>query len=202
MNKDRYLVVVSGPSGCGKDTVVKTMREKHPEIEVSVSATSRAMREGEAEGVNYYYMTRETFQQKVQAGEILEYTQYNGNLYGTPKHEVDTRIAQGRTVILVIEVEGAGNIRKLYPEALTIFLLPPSMEELENRLRSRGTESEEAIQGHAGERRPGNLCRKAVPNDPGVPEGLSLGGEKNTVEGRAFHEHGTGGRGQCHLPFR
>lgn len=93
------------------------------------------------------------------------------------------------------------------------------MEELENRLRSRGTESEEAIQGrmatarreveqaplvhgHSGERRPGNLCRKAVPNDPGVPEGLSLGGEKNTVEGRAFHEHGTGGRGQCHLPFR
>ena len=147
MNKDRYLVVVSGPSGCGKDTVVKTMREKHPEIEVSVSATSRAMREGEAEGVNYYYMTREEFQQKVQAGEILEYTQYNGNLYGTPKHEVDTRIAQGRTVILVIEVEGAGNIRKLYPEALTIFLLPPSMEELENRLRSRGTETEEAIQG-------------------------------------------------------
>ena len=146
MNKDRYLVVVSGPSGCGKDTVVKTMREKHPEIEVSVSATSRAMREGEAEGVNYYYMTRETFQQKVQAGEILEYTQYNGNLYGTPKHEVDTRIAQGRTVILVIEVEGAGNIRKLYPEALTIFLLPPSMEELENRLRSRGTEDEETIQ--------------------------------------------------------
>ena len=145
MNKDRYLVVVSGPSGCGKDTVVKTMREKHPEIEVSVSATRRAMREGEAEGVNYYYMTREEFQQKVQAGEILEYTQYNGNLYGTPKHEVDTRIAPGRTVILVIEVEGAGNIRKLYPEALTIFLLPPSMEELEHRLRSRGTESEETI---------------------------------------------------------
>ena len=111
------------------------MREKHPEIEVSVSATSRAMREGEAEGVNYYYLTRETFQQKVQAGEILEYTQYNGNLYGTPKHEVDTRIAQGRTVILVIEVEGAGNIRKLYPEALTIFLLPPSTQELERRLR-------------------------------------------------------------------
>ena len=83
----------------------------------------------------------------IYTGEILEYTQYNGNLYGTPKHEVDTRIAQGRTVILVIEVEGAGNIRKLYPEALTIFLLPPSMEELENRLRSRGTESEEAIQG-------------------------------------------------------
>ena len=144
---DGSFMVMVGPSGCGKDTVVKTMREKHPEIEVSVSATSRAMREGEAEGVNYYYMTREEFQQKVQAGEILEYTQYNGNLYGTPKHEVDTRIAQGRTVILVIEVEGAGNIRKLYPEALTIFLLPPSMEELENRLRSRGTETEEAIQG-------------------------------------------------------
>ena len=146
MNKDRYLVVVSGPSGCGKDTVVKTMREKHPEIEVSVSATSRAMREGEAEGVNYYYMTREEFQQKVQAGEILEYTQYNGNLYGTPKHEVDTRIAQGRTVILVIEVEGAGNIKKMYPGATTIFVLPPDMEELERRLRNRGTENEETIQ--------------------------------------------------------
>ena len=147
MNKDRYLVVVSGPSGCGKDTVVRRLRALHPEIELSVSATSRPMRAGEAEGVDYYYMSREEFQQKIQAGEILEHAEYSGNLYGTPKSEVDKRIGQGRTVVLVIEVEGAGNIRKLYPEALTIFLLPPSMEELENRLRSRGTESEEAIQG-------------------------------------------------------
>ena len=147
MNKDRYLVVVSGPSGCGKDTVVHRLRALHPEIELSVSATSRPMRAGEAEGVDYYYMSREEFQQKIQAGEILEHAEYSGNLYGTPKSEVDKRIGQGRTVVLVIEVEGAGNIRKLYPEALTIFLLPPSMEELENRLRSRGTETEEAIQG-------------------------------------------------------
>ena len=146
MNKDRYLVVVSGPSGCGKDTVVKTMREKHPEIEVSVSATSRAMWEGEAEGVNYYYMTREEFQQKVQAGEILEYTQYNGNLYGTPKSEVDKRIGQGRTVVLVIEVEGAANIKRQYPGSTTIFICPPSMEELESRLRGRGTDTPESIQ--------------------------------------------------------
>ena len=147
MNKDRYLVVVSGPSGSGKDTVVNRLRQLHPEIEVSVSATSRAMRPGEAEGVNYYYMTREQFEQKLAAGEILEHTCYCGNYYGTPKSEVDRRIEQGITVVLVIEVEGAGNIRRLYPEATTIFVAPPSLEELEHRLRGRGTESEEAIQG-------------------------------------------------------
>jgi len=147
MHQDRYLVVISGPSGCGKDTVVSKMREVHPEIEISISATSRPMRNGEAEGVNYYYKSREEFRDMVEKGEILEYTQYNGNYYGTPKAEVDRRIAQGRTVILVIEVEGAGNIRRLYPEATTVFLLPPSMEELEARLRGRGTETEEVIAG-------------------------------------------------------
>ncbi len=146
MNKDRYLVVVSGPSGCGKDTVVRRLRALHPEIELSVSATSRPMRAGEAEGVDYYYMSREEFQQKIQAGEILEHAEYSGNLYGTPKSEVDKRIGQGRTVVLVIEVEGAGNIRKLYPEATTVFLMPPSMEQLEARLRGRGTEDEASIQ--------------------------------------------------------
>ena len=146
MNKDRYLVVVSGPSGCGKDTVVHRLRALHPEIELSVSATSRPMRAGEAEGVDYYYMSREEFQQKIQAGEILEHAEYSGNLYGTPKSEVDKRIGQGRTVVLVIEVEGAGNIRKLYPEATTVFLMPPSIEQLEARLRGRGTEDEASIQ--------------------------------------------------------
>lgn len=147
MDKDRYLVVVSGPSGSGKDTVVNRLRQMHPEIELSVSATSRAMRPGEAEGVNYYYMTREQFEARLAAGEILEHTCYCGNYYGTPKAEVDRRIGQGKTVVLVIEVEGAGNIRRMYPEATTVFITPPSLEELEHRLRGRGTESEEAIQG-------------------------------------------------------
>lgn len=146
MNKDRYLVVVSGPSGSGKDTVVNRLRQLHPEIEISVSATSRAMRPGETEGVNYYYMTRDQFEAKLAAGEILEHTCYCGNYYGTPKSEVDRRIAAHTTVILVIEVVGATNIKRLYPGATTIFIQPPSYAELEERLRRRGTESEQAIQ--------------------------------------------------------
>ena len=147
MNNEQYLVVVSGPSGSGKDTVVSRLMAQHPEIEISVSATTRDKRPGEQEGVNYYYLTVPAFEQKIADGEILEYTQYCGNYYGTPKSEVDRRIEQGITVVLVIEVEGAGNIRRLYPEATTIFVAPPSLEELEHRLRGRGTESEEAIQG-------------------------------------------------------
>lgn len=147
MNNEQYLVVVSGPSGSGKDTVVSRLMARHPEIEISVSATTRDKRPGEQEGVNYYYLTVPAFEQKIADGEILEYTRYCGNYYGTPKSEVDRRIEQGITVVLVIEVEGAGNIRRLYPEATTIFVAPPSLEELEHRLRGRGTESEDAIQG-------------------------------------------------------
>ena len=145
MNKERHLVVISGPSGCGKDPVVKYLRKVHPEIEVSVSATTRAPRSGEKEGVDYYYMSRAQFEDKVKNGEILEYAQYDKNFYGTPKSEVDRRIENGITVVLVIEVEGAGNIRRLYPDCNTIFVRPPSYEELESRLRGRGTETEESI---------------------------------------------------------
>lgn len=126
MNKERHLVVISGPSGCGKDTVVKYLRKVHPEIEVSVSATTRAPRSGEKEGVDYYYMSRAQFEDKVKNGEILEYAQYDKNFYGTPKSEVDRRIENGITVVLVIEVEGAGNIRRLYPDCNTIFVRPPA----------------------------------------------------------------------------
>lgn len=145
MNRERYLVVVSGPSGAGKDTVVKKLREAHPEIEFSVSATTRGMRAGEQDGVDYHYLTNEEFERRIAAGEILEYTNYCGNYYGTPKSEVDRRIAGGRTVVLVIEVEGAGNIKRIYPDATAVFIRPPSLEELEHRLRARGTETEESI---------------------------------------------------------
>lgn len=146
MNQERYLVVVSGPSGAGKDTVVRYMRGQHPEIEFSVSATTRAMRPGEQDGVDYHYMSAAEFERRIAAGEILEYTQYCGNYYGTPKSEVDRRIAAGHTVVLVIEVEGAANIKRVYPNATTVFIRPPSIEELERRLRARGTETEESIQ--------------------------------------------------------
>ncbi|MEG1745221.1 MAG: guanylate kinase [Ruthenibacterium sp.] len=145
MNNARYLLVVSGPSGAGKDTVVSALREKHPEIAISVSATTRAMREGEQNGVNYHYMTRDAFEQKITAGEMLEYASYCGNYYGTPKSEVDARIEKATTVVLVIEVQGAANIKRLYPACTTVFICPPNSAELENRLRGRGTESEQSI---------------------------------------------------------
>ena len=145
MNNEKHLIVLSGPSGSGKDTVTAKLVENHPEIEVSVSATSRAARDGEAEGVNYYYMDGDTFKAKITEGDILEYTNYCGNYYGTLKSEIDKRLTKGIDVILVIEVEGAANIRRLYPNAKLVFITPPSFEELETRLRGRGTDDEDAI---------------------------------------------------------
>jgi len=145
MNNGEHLIVLSGPAGSGKDTVVAKLIEQHPEIEVSVSMTTRDKRPGEREGVNYYYVTTEEFERRIRDGEVLEHTNYCGNYYGTPKSEVDRRIAAGIDVVLIIEVEGAGNIKRIYPDAKLIFVRPPSFEELERRLRGRKTESEEKI---------------------------------------------------------
>ena len=119
--------------------MVKALREAHPEIEKTVSATTRAPRPGEQEGVDYYYRTREQFQQLLENDQVVEHNFYNGNYYGTLKSEVEKRLEAGKVVVLVIDVHGAANIRR-------VFLLPPSVEELEHRLRGRGTETEESIQ--------------------------------------------------------
>ena len=145
MKGESYLFVVSGPSGVGKDSVMTCLRQAHPEIEKTISATTRPPRAGEAEGVNYYYRTEEEFRQLAAQGQILESNRYNGYLYGTLRAEVERRMAAGKLTLLNIDVHGAANIKRLYPGATIVFLLPPTFEVLEQRLRGRGTDSEEAI---------------------------------------------------------
>lgn len=151
MNKDRYLLVISGPSGSGKDSVVAKLMALCPGLECSVSATTRPPREGEVEGVHYFFLSKEEFERRIQQGDLLEYTNYVGNYYGTLKSQVDARLARGVTCVLVIEVEGAAHVKSQYPGCTMVFLKPPSLEELERRLRGRGTESEERVQNR--------LCR-------------------------------------------
>ena len=140
------LLVISGPSGSGKDTVVKRLAQLNCNIGVCVSATSRAMRPGEIDGVDYFFLTRDEFERRIQNGEILEHTQYVGNLYGTPKSQVDDILAAGKSAVFIIEVEGAFNIKRMYKDALLVFLMPPSVEELEKRLRTRKTDDDAAIE--------------------------------------------------------
>lgn len=144
--KTGQVIVISAPSGAGKDTVVKELMKNSPDKRwVSVSATSRAPREGEKEGVDYYYLSKEEFEQKIEEGFFLEYTNYAGNYYGTPKKYIKEKVDKGIDVILIIEIEGATNIKKLIPEAVFIFIMPPSLKELVRRLKKRGTESNEKI---------------------------------------------------------
>ncbi|MCL2023909.1 MAG: guanylate kinase [Oscillospiraceae bacterium] len=140
------LIIFSGASGCGKDTVLDEMLKQDPSLCKSISLTTRPPREEEADGVDYYFITNEELWEKEKRGEVLECAPYVGYYYGTPKKYVDEMLAQGKNVILKIEVEGAAKVRKLRPDALSIFLLPPSAEVLEKRLRNRGTDSEEKIQ--------------------------------------------------------
>ncbi len=147
MAKKGILLVISGFSGAGKGTIVNRLIEKYDEYELSISMTSRAPRPGDVEGVNYFFVSREEFEKTIAENGLLEYAQYCGNYYGTPRAFVEKKLSEGRNVILEIEIQGATNIKKAFPESLLIFVTPPSAGELERRLRSRGTETEEAIKG-------------------------------------------------------
>lgn len=139
------LVVLAGPSGVGKGTVRERVFEELPDARLSVSATTRAARPGEEAGVHYHFVDRDDFERRITGGELLEWAEYVGNLYGTPLREVEEEIAAGRVVFLDIEVQGALQVKQRRPDALMIFLVPPSWEELERRLRSRGTEDESTL---------------------------------------------------------
>ncbi|MBR0385154.1 MAG: guanylate kinase [Erysipelotrichaceae bacterium] len=147
MKKKGLLVVISGPSGVGKGTV----RDKfinNPELNLaySISMTSRPRREGERDGIDYYFVTRERFEEAIANNELLEWTEFVGNYYGTPAANVESLRSIGKNVLLEIEVEGAMAVKAKCPDALTIFIIPPSMEELEKRIRGRRTEAEEIVQ--------------------------------------------------------
>ena len=145
MVNEKKLVVLSGPSGCGKDTVLKELKKIRKDITNSISFTTRSPREGEKDGVNYYFITKEDFRTRLEAGRVLEYNEYAGNIYGTPKDELEKMLSTGKTVIMVIDVHGGANVKKAYPGCMLAFLLPPSLEELERRIRDRGLNSEEDI---------------------------------------------------------
>ncbi len=139
------LIVVSAPAGCGKDTILEQALAKNDNLFYSVSATSRGIRPNETDGISYHFRTREQFENMIKNGELLEYTEYCGNYYGTPKKAVEDMLAAGKDVILKIEVEGAANVKKMFPDCTMIFILPPSFGELDRRLHKRGTEDEETI---------------------------------------------------------
>lgn len=145
MNKKGTLVLFSGPSGVGKDTVLEVVLNKNRDLQKSISLTTRDIRENEMDGKDYYFITQSAFDEMVKNNEVLEFAQYGNNFYGTPKAPIDKWLSEGKTIILKIEVQGAKKIKELYPDAVGIFIMPPSMEELEKRLRLRGTESEDDI---------------------------------------------------------
>ncbi len=146
INKKGLLLVVSGPSGTGKGTICKDIVAKHEDINLSISATTRNPRVGEVEGKSYFFKTKEEFEAMVDRGEFLEHAMIYDNYYGTPKKAIFDELDKGRDVILEIEMQGAMQIKEVYPQAVFIFVLPPSLQELRNRIVGRGTETEEQIE--------------------------------------------------------
>ena len=145
-SKDKgLLVVLSAPAGCGKDTVLAEVKKADSNVKQSISMTTRLPREGEKDGIDYYFTSQDDFENKIKEDGFLEYVKYGVNYYGTPKKAIEEMVDSGKTVILKIEVEGAGNVRKIYPDAVSIFIMPPSFTELSRRLKNRGTETEEDI---------------------------------------------------------
>ena len=142
----KKLFVISGSSGVGKGTVIKEFLTKHPDFKLSISCTTRSMREGEIHGENYFFLSKEEFQKCVDSGEFLEWAEFSGNYYGTKKSFVEECLNKNENVLLEIDTKGALNVKSLMPEAVLIFIAPPSVEELEARLRGRHTETEDAIQ--------------------------------------------------------
>lgn len=145
-NKKGMLIILSGPSGSGKDTILAPLAKREQNVQLSISMTTRKARVGEIDGVHYYFVDRAEFEEKIADNDILEYAEYSGNYYGTPKAPVDMWLDEGKNVILKIEVKGAENIRRIYPDAVSIFILPPSMQILEERLRNRESETEASLQ--------------------------------------------------------
>ena len=145
MDKKGILIVISGFSGAGKGTLVKALIKKYHNYALSVSMTTRKPREGERDGVEYFFTDTEGFEETIRQGGLIEYAQYCGNYYGTPKDYVERQLQAGNNVILEIEIQGALKIKEKFPESLLIFVTPPGAEELKRRLVSRGTESEEVI---------------------------------------------------------
>jgi guanylate kinase len=139
------LIVLTGPSGVGKGTLVRSLLARHPELYLSISATTREPRPGEVDGKDYYFVDRQEFETMLQSGQLLEWAEYANNYYGTPSAKIQENIEQGKIVILEIELVGARTIKKSFPDALRIFILPPSVPELERRLRERSQDSETAI---------------------------------------------------------
>lgn len=140
------VFVITGPSGVGKGTLIRGLMERHPELELSVSATTRGPRPGEHDGVDYHFLTREEFDRRVTAGEFVEHADYAGRSYGTLRSELDARVGAGKPVVLEIEVQGARQVRAAMPEAVQVFIAPPSLDALRTRLVGRGTDDSEEVE--------------------------------------------------------